>query len=179
MCTPCRMRSCPQHTPPLLPQAGGTRMFFWTVPAATKVSDLAVYSASRGPLLWSGPGPPFPGIRSYAEDYRYRLRPSFQGGRPAMSLSRQASRAAFPNIVAPVSAVLALSVFAFVEPAPAQTTVTVSPTTASVQVPGGVQRFTATVTTTNATFHSRQPECVEKPSRTLLRLTCLSGCSAG
>ena len=65
-----------------------------------------------------------------------------------MSLSRQASRVAFPNIVASVSAVLALSVFAFVEPAHAQTTVTVSPTTASVQAPGGIQQFTATVTTT-------------------------------
>lgn len=49
----------------------------------------------------------------------------------------------------------ALSACVLPRPSAAQTTVAISPTTASVQVPGGTQQFTATVTTTrrNHTVH--------------------------
>jgi len=63
-------------------------------------------------------------------------------------MSSPSSRVAFSNIVAGVCTLLALSALAFVEPAHAQTTVTVSPASATVHAPGGTQQFIATVMTT-------------------------------
>jgi hypothetical protein len=60
----------------------------------------------------------------------------------------QTSRVALLKIGAPVSLLFAWSALVFVHPGAAQTTVTVSPATATVPVPGGTQQFTATVVTT-------------------------------
>jgi hypothetical protein len=60
----------------------------------------------------------------------------------------QTSRIAILKIVASLSVLLAFSALVFVQSSAAQTTVTVSPATATVQVPGGQQQFAATVATT-------------------------------
>lgn len=62
--------------------------------------------------------------------------------------SRTSRVASLLKIVVPVSLLFAWSALVFVQPGGAQTTVTVSPKTATVRVPGGTQQFTATVVTT-------------------------------
>jgi len=63
-------------------------------------------------------------------------------------MSSPSSRVALPNILAGVCTLLALGALLFVQPAHAQTTVTVSPASATVHTPGSTQQFIATVTTT-------------------------------
>jgi hypothetical protein len=59
----------------------------------------------------------------------------------------QTPRASFQKVFVTLSVLFAWSALVFVRSSAAQTTVTVSPTTASLRVPGGTQQFTATVTT--------------------------------